>query len=581
MNLKGNILEKPVSALSRRSVAVFLMLILFLFSGLSTGVARSETMITIGLPEGPKTLNIWSATDVWSNRVLKQLLQPLYIREPKNLKLIPWLAAEDPIYDPATLSYTVKLRNAKWSDGTPLTSQDVAFTGRTIKSFRVPRFINNWDFIEKIETPGKRTVRFFLKEPKALFLSRTLTTPIVQKKEWASVTAIAKGASDPLSALLSQKVVQPVSSGPFLFETWEKGKYLSLKKNPHFFGTGKEMSGITLGPYIDGVRFKLMSNNDAAVLGLFTGSIDMYWWGLEENYIQDLDSQKQIEVFINPKSALYYMAFNVRKKPFNDLYLRKAVALSIDKTFILKRIVQGYAVLANSIIPSDNTLWYDPNVPTYGPTFSREKRILSAYKLLRESGYTWDLPPVGPEGKVVKGRGIRDPDGNAMEVFTILTPPAQYDPKRAMVGNMIGQWLEMLGMPVTVKTLPLPLLIKKVKAEHAFDCAVLGYGNLSLDPDYLRNFFISKNIRPNGWNTSGYSNKEFDRVANASADALDVKERRRLIWQMQNIIMNDLPWIPLYSPKVVEGARIDRFTGWVRMLGGIGNRWSFCSLKPK
>ncbi|MCG6881929.1 MAG: ABC transporter substrate-binding protein, partial [Deltaproteobacteria bacterium] len=354
-----------------------------------------------------------------------------------------------------------------------------------------------------------------------------------------------------------------------------------LERNPRFFGTGKEVSGFKLGPYVDGIRFRLMGNTDIAVLGLFTGSIDMYWWGLEENYIHDLDSHKDITVFVNPKSALYYMGFNVRKKPFDNIYFRKAIALSIDKPFIIKRIIQGYAALSDSIIPSGNAFWYDPNVPTYGETLSREERIRKAYKLLRDSGYTWELPPVSPEGEVVKGQGIRYPDGTPMQTFTILTPPAEYDPRRATVGNMIQQWLKMLGIPVVTNSLALKHIIKKVKAEHDFDCVVLGYGNLSLDPDYLRNFFISKNNKPNGWNTSGYGNLQFDRIADASADALNVNKRRQLIWKMQDIIMNDLPWIPLYSPKVVEGARQDRFTGWVQMLGGVGNRWSFCCVKPK
>ncbi len=139
----------------------------------------------------------------------------------------------------------------------------------------------------------------------------------------------------------------------------------------------------------------------------------------------------------------------------------------------------------------------------------------------------------------------------------------------------------MLGMPVVAKSLSLKYLIQKVKKAHDFDFFVLGYGNLSLDPDYLRNFFLSKNNKPNGWNTSGYNNPRFDKIADASADELDMNKRRQLIWKMQDTIIEDVPWIPLYSPKVTEGIRRDRFTGWIGMVGGIGNRWSFCCIKPK
>ncbi len=578
-------MENPFRKTQRKGaifpLLLFWFLVIVISAGFLPGPARGEEIIKIGLPEAPRTLNVWAAVDVWSNRVLSQLLQPLYIRDPKTLKLIPWLAANDPVYDSDTLSYTVKLKQATWSDGTPLTSEDVAFTGRVIQTFRVPRFFSNWEFIRKIETPDEKTIRFFLKTPKALFLTRTLTTPIVSKKKWAPIVARIQEKEKPLRALLGQDIHSPLSSGPFVLAKREKGKFVLLEKNPLFFGTGKTIAGLKLGPYVKGMEFKVMGNIDSAVLGLFTGSIDMYWWGLEENYIHDLDSHKDITVFVNPRSALYYLGLNVRKRPFDNPYFRKVIALLIDKPFIMKRIIQGYAELANSIVPSGNTFWYNPNVPTYGGELSREKRIRSAFKILRDSGYTWELPPVGKDGKVVRGRGMRYPDGTPMKTLTIMTPPAEYDPRRAMVGNMIQQWLQMLGMPVATTTYPLKQIIKKVKTEHDFDGAVLGYGNLSLDPDYLRNFFISKNNRPNGWNTSGYSNPQFDQVAEESADALDVEKRRRLIWQMQDMVINDVPWIPLYSPKVVEGARNDRFEGWVQMLGGIGNRWSFCCIKSK
>jgi peptide/nickel transport system substrate-binding protein len=132
-----------------------------------------------------------------------------------------------------------------------------------------------------------------------------------------------------------------------------------------------------------------------------------------------------------------------------------------------------------------------------------------------------------------------------------------------MVGIMIQEWLKMLGIPATSKPMPLGSLIQQVKTRHDFDLFVLGYGNLSLDPDYLRNFFISKNSRPKGWNTSGYDNPRFDRIANASADAMNREERKKLIWEMQEILMHDLPWLPLYTPKLAEGVREDRFTNWV------------------
>ena len=542
--------------------------------------AHAKNYIKIGLLEEPKTLNIWLATDAWSSKVLSQIYQPLYIREPKNLDLTPWLAADHPVYDPEKLTYTVKMRPAKWSDGSELTSYDVAFTGHLIKTLKVPRYLSSWEFIQKIETPDKRTVRFTLREPKAIFLSRTLTTPIIQKKYWEAILERVKGLEKPLLEVLKQKITNPISSGPFVLKEWRRGAYVFLEKNEHFFGQGQKIAGYNLGPHIDGIIFKFFGTSDAAVLALMKGSIDMFWWGLQEGYLADLEEAKNVKIYTSEKSALYYVGFNLRKKPFNDIQFRKAVALLTDKHFIVKRILQGYALQANSIVPSSNAFWYDPNVPLYGEGLSRDERIREAYEVLKKGGYTWEDPPVNAEGEIAQGEDMRLPDGSEIERLTILTPPADYDPQRAMVGIMIQEWLKMLGIPATSKPMPLGSLIQQVKTRHAFDLFVLGYGNLSLDPDYLRNFFVSKNNKPKGWNTSGYNNPIFDRIAHASADAMDRKKRQKLVWEMQEILMHDLPWLPLYTPKLAEGVREDRFTGWVNMVGGIGNRWSFCSIKP-
>lgn len=542
--------------------------------------AHAKNYIKIGLLEEPKTLNIWLATDAWSNKVLSRIYQSLYIREPENLDLTPWLAAEHPVYDPDDLTYTIKMRPAKWSDGSELTAEDVVFTGRLIKTLKVPRYLSSWEFVEKIEAPDKHTVRFTLREPKAIFISRTLTTPIVQKRCWEAILERVKDLEKPLLEVLKQKITNPMSSGPFVLKEWRRGAYVFLEKNEHFFGRGQEIAGYHLGPHIDGIIFKFFGTSDAAVLALMKGSVDMFWWGLQQGYLADLEDHENVKIYTSEKSALYYVGFNLRKKPFNDLHFRKAVAFATDKRFIVKRILQGYALQADSIIPSSNTFWYDPNVPRYGEGLTRADRIRKAYQVLKEGGYTWEDPPVNAEGEVVQGEDIRLPDGSEMKRLTILTPPADYDPQRAMVGIMIQEWLKMLGIRATAKPMPLGSLIQQVKTRQDFDLFVLGYGNLSLDPDYLRNFFISKNNRPKGWNTSGYNNPRFDRIADAGADAMDREKRRQLIWEMQEILMRDLPWLPLYTPKLAEGVREDRFTGWVNMVGGIGNRWSFCSIKP-
>ncbi len=560
---------------------VVILMQVFVSTGPLESKAWSADMLKLGLLEEPKTLNLWLARDRWSLRVLALMYQPLFTRDPKTLELIPWLAAEKPIFDKATLSYTVKLRPAKWSDGSPLTSEDVAFTGKLINEFKIPRYRTYWGIIKKIETPDDRTVKFFLKKPMAVFETRTLTLPIISKKEWGSIAEKARSAEKPLDVLLKHKITKPLGSGPYVLKEWKQGAYLFVAKNKDFFGTGKQIKDFTLGPFIDGIIFKFFGTSDAAVMAVKKGTIDMFWWGIKPGYLPDLESEPFVQLYASERSALYYMGFNLRKAPFNDVNLRQAIATLVDKDFIISRILQGNGIRMDSLIPPGNRLYYCPDVPVYGKGMDKAGRIKKAYEILKGAGYTWDVPPVQARGKVVKGKGIKLPGGKPMDPFTILTPPADYDPERAMAGLIIQEWLREMGIPASSKPMAFGALSDQVSVRHEFDTFILGYGRLSLDPDYLRSFFHSSRDKPRGGNKAGYRNPEFDKLADASAAAMDQMERQKLIWEMQKILMRDLPYLPLYNPNLIEGVRTERFRGWVPMLEGIGNIWSFCVVKPK
>ena len=564
-----------------RSVVMVALAAIMLLGLMVPVAAASNGMLKIGVLEEPKSLNLWLATDAWSNRVLSLIYEPLFIRDPQTLKMVPWLAAEEPVYDAGKLTYTVKLRKAKWSDGSEFTADDVVFTGNLIKKFKMPRHSSKWSFIEEVVAVDKHTVRFELKRPKAIFLSRTLVTPIVQKKQWEKIVASAQGAEKPLTVILRYKLANPIGTGPFSVAKWQKGVFVYMKRNPHFFGQGQTIAGHKLGPHIKGIIFKVYGTADAAVLALRKGEIDFYWNSIQAGYLDQLKDDKDIKLYVNNKSGLYYLGFNLRKEPFDDVALRRAVATLVSKEFIIKRILQGYGEVLHSLIPPGNSFYYNPDVPKYGYGLSMDKRIKMAYDILRQAGYTWEKPPVTPDGQVVKGEGIRLPDGSPMQEFTILTPPADYDPHRAMSGQMIQEWLRAAGMPAVSRPMAFGALIQKVKGQHDFDAFILGYGKLSLDPGYLRAFFHSRYNKARGYNMSGYESAAFDALSTESNNAMDPKLRQEMIFQMQAMLMAAVPYVPLYNPKVIEGVRIDEFTGWVPGLGGIGNIWSLCEIKAK
>jgi len=541
---------------------------------------KSETvLLKIGLPEEPKSLNVWLASDGNSRKILSQIYQPLYTRDPKTLKIIPWLALEDPVFNEEDLSYTIKLRDAKWSDGSKFTSDDVVFTGKLILDFKLPRYASKWDMIKKIDAIDDRTLVFYLKAPSAIFLSRVLTTPIVARKEWEPIASMAQKTGKPLLTLQNHIVKTPLGTGPFMLAEYKKGAYVHMKKNPFFFGTDKKISHYILGPFVDGILFKIYGTSDVAILALKKGDIDMFWWDIQPGYIKDLKKQSNIRVFLNQKSALYYMGFNLRRPPFDDKILRQAIATLINKEFILTRILQDYGSPMRSIIPSGNTFWYNPNGRQYGEGLDNRERFRRAYVLLKKAGYTWDIEPVISAGGISEGQGIHLPNGKLMDNFVILTPPADYDPKRAFAGMMIQEWIRKIGLPAFARPMSFNSLVDRVKGNHDFDAFILGYGKLDLDPDYLRAFFYSGYDKPRGWNMSGYNNPVFDEIAEKQQSLVDEEKRKKIIWEMQAILMEDLPYIPLYNPHILEAVFTERFNGWVENVDGIGNIWSLCMVK--
>ncbi len=565
--------------------------------------AFAKVYLKVGLMDEPRTLNPFQASDRWSKKVLMPIYQNLYKRDPDTLKLIPWIAEDQPIYDPQKKTVTFHLRSMQWDDGTEFGAEDVVFTAEVFKRFRIPRYYRYWKFVEKIEALDKKTVQLTIKKPMAVLYTRTLPTWVVQKRKWEPLIskagrilkdalekekakgnkgkkAIRAALRQPLKMIQTHIVKKPVGLGPFKFSQWKKGSFIHLVKNDRFFGNGKIIEGRKLGPFIDGIIFKIYGTTDAAIMALKKGDIDFFWWGTSAGYVKDLTQDPNITLQMTLKNGYRYLAFNFRKPPMSDTAFRRAVAYLIDKDFIVERIVHDYGKRLDSVIPPGDTTYFNPDTPTYGKGMDREERTRKAYQIMTEAGYRWKKPPIGENGKVQNGKELIMPDGKAAPSLTIMTPPADYDPERAFAGQFIQEWLSNFGIPIFWKPIAFGALIQKIRKERDFDIFVMGWGNLSLDPDYLRRFFHSTYDRPNGWNYMGYRNAEFDRLADLQAEAMDVQERRRIVLALQDRIMKDLPYIPLFVPMILEGMRTDRFTGWIKTLGGVGNSWTLSMLKP-
>ncbi|MEW6096007.1 MAG: ABC transporter substrate-binding protein [bacterium] len=537
--------------------------------------------LKIGMQDEPKHLNPFKASDVWSWNVIGFLYEGLYTHNPQTFEIIPWLATGDPEYNNKDNTCIVHLKKGvKWEDGEPFTANDVVFSANVLMDFKVPQYYSAWDFITKVEALDKYTVKFWLKEPYAIFFTRTLMSLIVPEHIWQPIIKEMKRTNDPLNSLLEYEVTKPIGMGAFKFAEWNKGSYVKMVKNPLYFATGRNVKGKKVGPYFDEILFKIYGTTDTAILSLKKGDIDYIWWPVQPGFVAELKQDKKITVTNNPENGLKYLAFNLRRMPFKDINFRHAVAYLIDKEFIQTRVLQNYGIPNDSILPPGNKFWFNPNTHKYGRNMSRAERVKKAVEILKKAGYSWEKEPeVNSKGKIISGKGLIMPDGKPVNPIKILTPPADYDPLRAMCGMFIQEWLKQIGIPASAAPTSFGDIINKVMTEWDFDVFILGY-RLSLDPDFMRTFFHSKEVVKDGDNPMAYINPEFDKLSDASAKEMVRAERKKLILKLQDFIIKEAPWIPLYTMLQIEAYRNDRFTGWVNQLDGIGNGWSFLFIKP-
>ena len=266
-------------------------------------------------------------------------------------------------------------------------------------------------------------------------------------------------------------------------------------------------------------------------MALKRGDIDYLWWGIESGYVDDLMKDPNIKIYSGLKGGYRYLAYNMKRPPVDDLAFRKALALLVDKEFIVKRILHDQGERLDTLVPPDNTLFFNPNTPKYGEGLGWKDRVATARDMLKEAGYTWDVEPVG--GGVTgqfdpRGEGFKLPEGKPCdEMYPAHTPPADYDAQRAQAGNLIQQWMNGFGIPVSWRPMAFGAMIKKVRADRDFDFFVSGWGALGMDPDYLRSFFHSSADRAKGKNSGGVQKRRIRPTGRSSSrDHGPEKEKR-------------------------------------------------------
>ncbi|MDX1523349.1 MAG: ABC transporter substrate-binding protein, partial [Anaerolineae bacterium] len=442
----------------------------------------------------------------------------------QNLNPEPDLAASWDISDDGTV-YTFNLvPGVQWHDGAPFTSADVKYTFEEVLfNFHSRTKAGLGSVVQSIETPDEQTVVFTFTESYGPLLQRLDVTeaPILPKH-------IYEG-TDPQEAPAN---LQPVGTGPFVFEEYVQGESVTLVKNENYFKPGL--------PYLDRLVFRLIPDDTTQLLALEEGEID-FVFRVPDPDVQRLRQLGTIDLVGSTTGAgggncIMTLTFNLEKEIFQDLRVRQAVAHAINRQQIVDQVLFGQGRVASAPISS-------------GISFAHAAGVLNEYdynperaaQLLEEAGY-----PAGENG-------------------TRLTMDIIHFPQFNKYSEVMKQNLAEVGVELNVRPLDRAAAIDAIFGARDFDTNLISYCN-GLDPDIgVRRMYVSDNIGNIPFsNGAAYVNERVDELfAEAGANA-NTAERSALYREVQQILADELPYWWLVESRFNSGynANFNDFAVW-------------------
>ncbi len=552
-----------------------------------------SSVLKLAILVEPKALNVWvdygPHANTWSKYVFASKYRSLYRFSHVTMDFIPDLAEDLPkVSREGSLTvYTIKLRkDLKWSDGTSITSRDVVFTlNSAAKLIERAGLSGNWvnmvdpHFFARAEAVGSRTVKIYLKKTGFLRVEYgILMAPIIQKKFWEKYVMEVLNAEKKIDYLYSidtSKNPDP-ASGPFILERWEKGAFIQLKAIKNYFDKGclekhyengaivltcpngyrwnskpeggKEVLRVETGPFVDEVIYRVYQNVSSAVQALKAGEVDFVLnpSGIQEGDVASLRGSN-VKIIENESINPRYLAFNLDRSPQKYRSFRKAISYILDIDFLTKRVFAGGISPIDSLVPRGNKFWHAP-VEIVNHRLSHDQRMKKAYQILKDSGFHWIVEPKFLGNKLVrKGKGLIDPQGTPVKEMKLLAPTESYDPMRSIIALYLEKWANDLGIPIKTYFMDFKVIIRRAYYDRDFDMFILGWGPVKT-PDHLINYLYSKSM----FNVTHYSNPKFDSLVEKLLSCSNLNEARKIAFKMQEMITEDLPYIPLFVPEIVE-----------------------------
>ncbi|HEX9645176.1 MAG TPA: ABC transporter substrate-binding protein [Acidimicrobiia bacterium] len=501
--------------------------------------AQETVTLRIGLTQDWETLNPISGFTVSEYEIWNVHYATLTNKAAEDFATIPGLAESWEVSDDG-LTFTYTLREGLlWSDGEPLTADDVAWN---INTGREQRWINMVSTVRSLEATviDDRTVAITSSVPDPKL--PTLDVYLVPRHIWEPV-AVDRRAARQYDAL------DGVGSGPFVVTDFTKGQSVTMAANPNFYGwEGAE-------PPIDQVIFQLFENPDAMVAALQQSQLDAIH-GFPAGSAAALEADPNIEVVAGQQGGFEEIAINGGKAEGQphpallDLEVRRAISFGIDKAAVIEDLWFDLASPLEVMSPSADPVWL-PEIPaenqfTYDPA--------RANQILDEAGYL-----------DTDDDGVREmPDGTNP---IVLRHAVNTDGDLAgPVGELFAGWMAEIGIGVTLESYDQDALFGVI-VDGTYDTFFWGWTPF-VDPDPMLSYFTEAEIA--NYNDANWFDPAYEALYEDQKVELDPARRVEIVHEMLTILHDAAVYIPMYLGPDLQAYRTDTFEGWVQQPAGIG-----------
>ena len=508
--------------------------------------ARSTKTLLLGNGAEPADLDPHIAVAYNDYNILVALFEGLTVIDEATSKPLPG-AAERWDISPNGLVYTFHLREgAAWSNGDPVTAQDFVFS---IERILNPKLASDYAYmLDVLEgaadyTAGKltdftkvgakalddRTLRLTLARPTPYLLSLTA------HQAWFPVhRASVLKAGDPHARGTGwTKPGALVTNGPFTLAEWKPDQHILVVKNPRHHDAAQNQ--------IEAVKFFPVADPGVDERAFRAGQVHITYDVLPDR----LDAWRREDpskLRVDPFLETFYVRFNTTKPPFDDVRVRRALSLAIDREAVAGPVMRGSRKPAWSLVP--------PDTAGYTSTAAVRTDFAEARKLLAEAGY---------------------PDGKGFPKFEVKM---NADPVNTKVFEAIQQmWARELGVHCTLSTMDFRVYIDAMQT-LAFDVLRSRWVGDFNDPATFTDLFTSTS----GNNNTGWKNADYDRLIAAASRELDTTRRFDLLRQAEAVLLDEVPATPVFYGTRTYLIHPD-VQGWVPALLGV-HRYQTLRLAP-